>query len=344
MSDEWQPPKKSDFEQAVALNSWLMDEQGRDQFVVRHGIDTQIYWNDPYRKANEFGRTYKYGGEREKSQDKHWTDLYVAWSCKGTYLTTFHMQGIALWGGDSFEKLGRMAHPGVAFIDFSPNEKYVVTSNGREKVSKTDPEAIIVWDVRTQKKMRGFDKGEPAPVKADGEKADGKKAEQQQSQQQQPSWPVFKWSADDAYLARLNKDAISVYVTPDMGLLDKKSFKLPGVADFAWSPVDNLLAYWVPSAENAPATVAIVELPSRRVVREKHLYNVVDIRLHWQDSGDYLCIKVARRKTKKDAHHQLRGVPYEREGHPHRGGRAGRRHRRIQLGAGRREEVCHHTR
>ena len=65
MSDEWQPPKKSDFEQAVALNSWLMDEQGRDQFVIRHGIDTQIYWNDPHRKANDYGRTYKYGGERE---------------------------------------------------------------------------------------------------------------------------------------------------------------------------------------------------------------------------------------------------------------------------------------
>ena len=110
---------------------------------------------------------------------------------------------------------------------------------------------------------------------------------------------LYRRSADGQYLARLNKDAISVYVTPDMGLLDKKSFKLPGVADFAWSPVDNLLAYWVPSAENAPATVAIVELPSRRVVREKHLYNVADIRLHWQDGGDYLCIKVARRKTKK---------------------------------------------
>lgn len=198
MSGEWVAPLKSDFEQAVALNSWLMDEQGRDQLVVRHGIDTQIYWNDPYRKANEFGRTYKYGGEREKSQDKHWTDLYVAWSQRGTYLTTFHMQGIALWGGDSFEKLGRMAHPAVAFIDFSPNEKYVVTSNGREKVSKTDPEAIIVWDVRSQKKMRGFDKGEPAPAKADGDKADGKKAEQAQQQQTPQSWPVFKWSATTA--------------------------------------------------------------------------------------------------------------------------------------------------
>ena len=158
----------------------------------------------------------------------------------------------------------------------------MVTSNGREKVNKTDPECIIVWDVRTQKKMRGFEKGEPAVAGAAA-----------------PSWPIFRWSYDDLYLARQSKDAISVYVTPDMGLLDKKSLKLPGVSDFAWSPTEKLLAYWIPSAENAPATVAIIELPSRRVVREKHLYNVVDIKLHWQDSGDYLCIKVARRKSKK---------------------------------------------
>ena len=292
LSAEWTAPKRSDFENAVNLHSWLLDEQGRDQFVLRHGIETHVYWNDPHRKANEFGRTYKYGGEREKSADKHWTDLYVAWSTKGSYLVTFHQQGIALWGGDGFEKLGRLAHAGVAFIDFSPSERFVVTSNGRDKVNKADPECIIVWDVRTQKKMRGFDKGETAAS------ATGAQAQQQQPQPAQ-QWPVFRWSHDDLYLARHSKDAISVYVTPDMGLLDKKSLKLPGVADFAWSPTESLMAYWIPSAENAPATVAIIELPSRRVVREKHLYNVVDIKLHWQDGGDYLCIKVARRKTKK---------------------------------------------
>ena len=283
---EWTPPRRSDFENAVNLQSWLLDELGRDQFVVRHGIETAVYWNDPHRKANEFGRTYKYGGEREKQADKHWTDLYVAWSSKGSYLLTFHQQGVALWGGDGFEKLGRLAHTGVAFIDFSPTERFVVTSNGRDKVNKTDPECIIVWDVRTQKKLRGFEKGEASTAVAGGGGGG-------------PSWPVFRWSHDDLYLARQSKDAISVYVTPEMGLLDKKSLKLPGVSDFAWSPTESVLAYWIPSAENAPATVAIIELPSRRVVREKHLYNVVDIKLHWQDRGDFLCIKVARKKSKK---------------------------------------------
>ena len=25
---------------------WLTDERGRDQFVVRFGSDTEVYWND----------------------------------------------------------------------------------------------------------------------------------------------------------------------------------------------------------------------------------------------------------------------------------------------------------
>lgn len=285
LNDEWTPPKKSEFEKSVNLDSWLYDEFGRDQFVVRAGVDTQIYWNDPYRRANEYGREYKYGGEAQKSADKHWTDSYVAWSTQGRYLVTFHRQGIALWGGENFDKLGRIAHERVANIEFSPCERFILTMSDGEKRSNTDPDPLIVWDVRTQKKLRSF---ETVLITPPGAPAETQKV---------PSF--FKWSADGSMLARLSPDMISVYGVPDMGLLDKKSLKIPGVADFCWSPQGNLLSYWIPSTENTPATVAIIELPSRKVIREKHLYNVVDVRMHWQDCGDYLAIKVKRRKTKK---------------------------------------------
>lgn len=131
--DEYVPPKKSDYESKVNLNSWLLDEQGRDMFVVRAGADTAVYHNDPFKKANEYGRELKYAGEREKANDKTWTDLYVAWSSKGSYLLTFHNPGVVIWGGDNFEKLGRFPHANVNLIDFSPNEKYLVTSNGADK-------------------------------------------------------------------------------------------------------------------------------------------------------------------------------------------------------------------
>ena len=38
-----------------------------------------------------------------------------------------HKQGIALWGGKSWSKIARFAHPGVKSFDFSPNEKYMTT-------------------------------------------------------------------------------------------------------------------------------------------------------------------------------------------------------------------------
>jgi hypothetical protein len=137
--DVYEPPKRSEHDQSQGLLGWLLDS--RDQFVVRHGRDTQIFWNDPVRKyGQEQGRELKYGGEKERARGKVWTELYVQWSPKGTYLATFHHQGIALWGGDGFEKLQRFSHNAVKWIDWSPCERYVVTCNDMDAKKKTDQE------------------------------------------------------------------------------------------------------------------------------------------------------------------------------------------------------------
>lgn len=47
----------------------------------------------------------------------------MRWSPQGTYLATFHKQGIALWGAEDFKRLGRFSHTGVSLIDFSPDER-----------------------------------------------------------------------------------------------------------------------------------------------------------------------------------------------------------------------------
>jgi len=67
------------------------------------------------------------------------------------------------------------------------------------------------------------------------------------------------------YFARLGRGAISVYETPDMGLLDKRSLKLEGVQDFAWSPAAPLLcAYQAEGAGgNLPARVSLIRIPDR---------------------------------------------------------------------------------
>lgn len=37
-----------------------------------------------------------------------------------------------------------------------------------------------------------------------------------------------------------------------------------------------------------------MQLPTRQEIRVRNLFNVVDCKLHWQKSGDYLCVKVDR--------------------------------------------------
>lgn len=74
--------------------------------------------------------------------------------------------------------------------------------------------------------------------------------------------------ASRRFVARLGENVISVYETPSMTLHNQQSLKVrsararvalahqagaqvPGVADFAWSPSNNVLAYFVPEEVRA---------------------------------------------------------------------------------------------
>ncbi len=171
-------------------------------------------------------------------------------------------------------------------IDFSPCENYLVTFNGTEpeKDNARFPRAIRVWDIHTGKMKRSF-MGPPRS---------------QMGPEGQIPWPQFQWSHTDKYLARKTETGISVYVTPGMGMLDKKSLRISNVQHFSWSPTDDIMAYWTPEAENSPARVTLLELPSRREIRQKALYSVAEIMLHWHQQGRFLCCKVDRlTKSKK---------------------------------------------
>jgi len=136
------------------------------------------------------------------------------------------------------------------------------------------------------------------------------------------AWPALKWSGDDKYVARVTLGSqISVYELPSMGLVGKKSIKIDGVIDFEWCPIgdrdreaeekeaakkgprkerENMFAYWTPEVSNQPARVTLMAFPSRTVLRSKNLFNVSDCKIYWQNSGDFLCVKVDRHtKTKK---------------------------------------------
>jgi len=284
--DEYVEPTKDDFRKSRGrhkidasqnLQHWLTDKFQRDQFVVRFGKETQVNWVE-----NSVASPAKvYDGENMKAKGKSWCERYVAWSPKGTFLATFHQQGIALWGGKDWKKLSRFAHRDVEFVEFSPNENFMFTWNGA--TGKKNNEAIKLFDLKTGKCARAFPYTH-VPAKN--------------------QWPNFLFSHDDKYFGRVDKkqgvELISVFETKTFRLLDKKSIRVQGAKSFTWSPAENIIAFWTPEHGNIPARITLMEIPSRTILRQKVLYSVVDCEMYWQPSGDFLCVRVTRHtKSKK---------------------------------------------
>ncbi|CAG8781349.1 32598_t:CDS:2, partial [Racocetra persica] len=274
IEEEYKEPEEEKFVEKEHLRSWLTDPQARDQFVLYRSDDVFIFWN----KKTE--------PPEEAHKRVNWTETYVQWSPLGTYLATFHRQGIALWGGPSWNKIIRFVHSGVKLIDFSPNEKYLVTwsnepitlgpNGGAGTPFGTDDEGrqIIIWDVHGGNLLRSFLSSTLSP--------DGTP--------NKITWPMFKWSSSDKYFARVTQgqqgqqgqQILSVYETPSMGLVGNKSIKIEGLVDFEWAPAsdkekerdkhsgdkkqrEELLSYWTPEIGNQPARVTLLNIPSKEI-------------------------------------------------------------------------------
>ena len=105
-----EPPVPA-FEEKEHLRWWIGDHEGRDQFVMYRGDHVGVFWNEN-------------SAAPEQVVDRmHWTESFVQWSPKGTYLTSMHTQGVQLWGGLNWSRQKRFMHPGVNLVDFSPDER-----------------------------------------------------------------------------------------------------------------------------------------------------------------------------------------------------------------------------
>ncbi|KAF1355404.1 eukaryotic translation initiation factor eIF2A-domain-containing protein [Delphinella strobiligena] len=318
IEEEYTAPQMEEFQEKDHLRWWLADNEGRDQFVLYRADNVGVYWN-----------------EREDQPDaivdrQHWTESFIQWSPKGTYLTSMHAQGVQLWGGPSWSRQKRFAHPGVNLVDYSPDEKYLTTwshrpmqvDEGHPVLSvEEDGKNYIIWDIETGKPLRSFVTLDlPGPTMDEAGNPIKKKLQ----------WPAFKWSSDANYVARMTPgQGISVYELPRMNLLDKASIKVEGVMDFEWCPAtpsrdgiktyEQLLCYWTPELGSQPARVGLMTLPTKEIVRTRNLFNVSDAKLHWQSNSDFLCVKVDRHsKSKKSLATNLeifrireKGVPVE---------------------------------
>ncbi|KAL0938311.1 eukaryotic translation initiation factor 3 [Colletotrichum truncatum] len=316
VQEEYTPPQIEEFTEKEHLRSFMKDPsgRGRDQFAMYRGDSVGVFWNN----------------EKDQPENivdrQNWTDSFIRWSPQGTYLTSVHNQGVQIWGGASWTRQQRFAHPAVTFVDWSPGEKYLVTwsarpisipEEGHPALSiDEDGKNYIIWSVESGKPLRSFSNLDMQGL--------------DEAKQRKLLWPAFKWSADEKYVARLNyQTGISIYELPRMNLLDKTSIKIEGIMDFDWAPAtpqregvkqyEQLLTYWTPEIGSNPAKVGLMSIPSKEVVRQLPLFSVSDAKLHWQSDASYLCVKVDRHsKSKKSQATTLeifrikeKGVPVE---------------------------------
>jgi translation initiation factor 3 subunit B len=218
--EEFVEPTPAPFVEKPNAMSWLEDPSQRDQFVIRHGKETLVHWFD-----GKSDPIVDYDGHREREAGVSWCEFYCHWSPKGSYLATLvPARGVILWSGDGYEKVARFVAPDVKTVLFSPQENYIITNNMRQD----DDTAIKVYHIQSGNLLRAF------PVNPDNFPQDDEIPP-----------PPFQWSHDDNYLARMGKNLISIYSTPSMRLLDKKSLLTEGIHEFQWSPKANVLACWV---------------------------------------------------------------------------------------------------
>ncbi len=300
--DVYEPPSQDlKAGQREDLLWWMMDPRAFDQYSIRVAEDTEVHWN-----------SVKKLGEKPEVviKRKNWSESRALWSPRGSFLVTLHKEGVALWGGPSFNKIQRFAHSGlilasgelVGNVEFSPCERFLITTSPlyKDEDNANDPKWTIVWDVLTGAKLRGFtfqQQQQQQPPSQPQAPVDPR-AKQQQQQQQQP--PLYHWSFDGKYFARLGHNSIYIYETPGMGLVGKQSLKIDGVSCFKWSPASPFLALFVPEQANVPARACILEMPGCVERRQRNLFSVGDGELIWHPSGDFLCVKVERlSKSKK---------------------------------------------
>ncbi|UYV80643.1 EIF3B [Cordylochernes scorpioides] len=206
-----------------------------------------------------------------------WSERTIAWSPKGTFLATMHSKGAAVWGDVGFRQISRFCHPNFSFLHFSPRENYLVT------MCSTN---IIIWNIWLKKKMRIF-------TLEDNLKT--------------ATWPIFKWSHDEKYFARIGVNTLNIYETPSFGLLEKKNIAIKGIRDFEWSPSDNTLCYWVEEEDQVPGKIILMEVPSCKEIRSKNIFKMNECKIRWQEAGDYLCVLTKRyKKFKKGQNGEMR--------------------------------------
>lgn len=164
-------------------------------------------------------------------------------------------------------------------MHWSPSEKYLLTWSGYANNERPDG-AAQVWDAATGALVRSFRQRRIADSACD-----------------------LAWSSCGRFLARLEYDAavtkselLKIFdAETGFALHDRRSAKVPGACEVSWCPVGApLLAWWSAERENAPASVQLMRMPSREVVKTRNLFGVDLLQLAWHPDGTHLAVLAAK--------------------------------------------------
>eukprot|EP01083_Nonionella_stella_P031964 87485_1 len=321
VADEYQKFTKDQFQNNRNLLWWLLEEKGeqsfRDQYVIRYQgpefEETNVFWMDENQVKT--GRKLCYDASELKAERREMTRQFVQWSPNGYYLLTTHRQGVQLWGGPNWASLQKLEHHRVDQMSFSPNETFLITCNAtayeNQNGQRQTPQ-LKIWDVLTGNLIIDVSYKTIGPT----------------IKLRLPGWwPIFKWSHDEKYIAKVNSskgmtvkakdlNKINIYhiraLSQDDDTYDEKTrFKIEKLGgksltvgslfNMEFSPTDNILSYTCFAQNDDQSKVTLISIPSKKHLKTQTLgFDVKKAHLYWQSQGRYLAINMAHSQSKKN--------------------------------------------
>lgn len=253
----------------VDLHKWMLEPIAQ-QFCMTIGKEAHIWWHtDPSRLTDD--------PVEVKTKGKIACDNF-SWSPKGTYLVCRDDDGLTLYGGPDMVKIKQFKHKQIAGYKFSKTEEYLYLydyQTGSENLN-----TLHVYSVNTEKELRDF-----LAMKEETKNS-------------------FGWSYDGKYLAKMTKDMLSVYETPEMHMLldnsgKRSSLKVDNIESFKWNKKNNLVACFrlSPTPDSTPSNITIFDIPSRTNVYNKAIQRVESCELHWHPNGTMLAMVMKFKAT-----------------------------------------------
>jgi len=246
----------------VDLHEWILEPIAQ-QYCMAIGKKLNLWWHTDPSRSSEDPIEIKLK-EEIKCND-------FTWSPKGTYLVTRDENGLTLYGGPEMTKLKEFKHKQISGCKISNNEEYLYLYDSKDKSERINN--LHVYSIKTEKELRDF------------------------TSLKEETKSSFGWSYDGKYLAKMSKDLLSIYETPDMHMISdeskkRSSLKVENIRSFAWASTSNVVAIFKrpEKAGEGASMIELIEIPTRERIYFKTIQLVESCQLIWHPNGKLLAL------------------------------------------------------